>query len=110
MPKKNTSVKKAPPKTVQVNLGKKRQCPHCATKFYDFSKPEVQCPKCERTLDPNAEIAFRRIESKRPHSSRASDALDEEGDIVVDDNSPLESADDLEDTDVTKTIEVEDDE
>jgi len=28
------------------NLGKKFTCFSCATKFYDFLKPEAICPKC----------------------------------------------------------------
>ena len=28
------------------NLGKKFICFSCATKFYDFGKPEAICPKC----------------------------------------------------------------
>ncbi|MBL0211493.1 MAG: FYDLN acid domain-containing protein [Holophagaceae bacterium] len=28
------------------NLGKKFTCFSCATKFYDFRKPEAICPKC----------------------------------------------------------------
>jgi len=28
------------------NLGKKFNCFSCATKFYDFLKPEAICPKC----------------------------------------------------------------
>ncbi len=28
------------------NLGKKFTCFSCATKFYDFRKPEALCPKC----------------------------------------------------------------
>jgi uncharacterized protein (TIGR02300 family) len=29
-----------------ANLGKKHTCFKCETKFYDFNKPEVSCPKC----------------------------------------------------------------
>ena len=43
-------MKKAATKAQQpqppVSLGTKRQCPKCATKFYDFNKPEAVCPKC----------------------------------------------------------------
>jgi uncharacterized protein (TIGR02300 family) len=28
------------------DLGKKLTCFNCATKFYDFGKPEALCPKC----------------------------------------------------------------
>ena len=29
-----------------ADLGKKYICFQCGTKFYDFNKPEVLCPKC----------------------------------------------------------------
>ena len=29
-----------------ADLGKKYTCFQCATKFYDFGKPEAVCPKC----------------------------------------------------------------
>ena len=29
-----------------ANLGRKHTCFKCDTKFYDFNKPEVLCPKC----------------------------------------------------------------
>lgn len=29
-----------------AKLGKKWTCFQCATKFYDFTKPEALCPKC----------------------------------------------------------------
>ncbi|MDE3033328.1 MAG: FYDLN acid domain-containing protein [Acidobacteriota bacterium] len=29
-----------------ADLGKKFTCYQCATKFYDFGKPEALCPKC----------------------------------------------------------------
>lgn len=42
---------KANPKPSAVNLGTKRTCPKCSTKFYDFNKEEIQCPKCRHELD-----------------------------------------------------------
>lgn len=31
-------------------LGNKRQCQHCATKFFDFNKSPILCPKCGATF------------------------------------------------------------
>ncbi len=39
--------KKASP----INLGTKRTCPECGTKFYDFDKQEIVCPKCHQQID-----------------------------------------------------------
>jgi len=35
-----------------VNLGTKRTCTKCSTRFYDFGKTEITCPKCHTELDP----------------------------------------------------------
>ena len=46
-------MKKAASKpSTPTSLGSKRQCPKCATKFYDFGKEEIVCPKCRTELDP----------------------------------------------------------
>ena len=38
-------------KTVaKPELGNKRQCQHCATKFFDLNKSPVVCPKCGATF------------------------------------------------------------
>ena len=79
-----------------VNLGTKRTCPKCALKFYDFSKPEIQCPKCGTEVDPEAELQQRQPEKKatKPKASLRDD--DEE---VVVGASEFESVDDLGDDD-----------
>ncbi len=35
-----------------VSLGTKRVCPKCSTRFYDFGKTEINCPKCNAHIDP----------------------------------------------------------
>lgn len=35
---------------VKPDLGNKRQCQHCATKFFDFNKSPILCPKCGATF------------------------------------------------------------
>lgn len=32
------------------DLGSKRQCQHCATKFFDLNKSPILCPKCGATF------------------------------------------------------------
>ena len=37
--------------TEQQDLGHKRTCPHCGTKYYDFYQDELDCPECGKTID-----------------------------------------------------------
>lgn len=37
------SIRAVPP----AQLGTKRACPKCGTKFYDFGKMDLVCPKCD---------------------------------------------------------------
>ena len=30
--------------------GEKRTCPFCATKFFDFKKSKIECPKCNKEI------------------------------------------------------------
>ena len=34
------------------DLGMKRQCPHCATKFFDMNHNPIVCPKCSTVFVP----------------------------------------------------------
>ena len=54
-----------------VNLGSKRTCIKCATKFYDFNKEEISCPKCNAVMDAeDFAISFPlKAEHKRPKPS-----------------------------------------
>ncbi len=48
-----------------TSLGKKRTCHECGTKFYDFEKKDISCPKCKKPYD------FSRENEKiprKPHS------------------------------------------
>lgn len=35
-------------KPIVVELGAKHFCAHCEIKFYDFGRPNVVCPRCNR--------------------------------------------------------------
>lgn len=45
------TAKTSSPVPTAGGLGTKRQCPKCSSKFYDFSKPEIFCPKCGHEID-----------------------------------------------------------
>ena len=77
------------------DLGSKRQCQNCGTKFFDMSKDPILCPKCGTVFQVT------------PLSARASRAApantdDEESDV---DNGadvvPLDEADNVDDGKVT---------
>jgi uncharacterized protein (TIGR02300 family) len=94
-------MKKAASKSPVANLGSKRQCPKCATKFYDFGKEEIVCPKCGTEIDPNALVQIPKSapEPKRPTKIADVDSDDEvarpEGAAVTSDE--FESVEDLAD-------------
>jgi uncharacterized protein (TIGR02300 family) len=80
-----------------VTLGTKRTCPKCALKFYDFSKPTIQCPKCGTEVDPQAQSPLlRTTEAKK---SKAKPILDEEEATPGASEEAFESVDDLGDDD-----------
>ena len=47
--------------------GTKRLCQSCATKFYDFGRTPIVCPKCATTFDPETLLKSRRT---RPSASK----------------------------------------
>ncbi|HEY0425014.1 MAG TPA: TIGR02300 family protein [Rhodopila sp.] len=99
-------------------LGIKRVCVACSTRFYDLTKSPAVCPKCG-TEQPIEQPRPRRtggnvVEDKRPKKVAAApeDAdVEVEGVEDVEEEDVLESTDDLEDdTDAISTdIEVEND-
>ncbi len=89
-----------------VNLGTKRYCSHCHAKFYDFAKPEVVCPKCERVIDTKATHTYRRAPEPRKAAPPVKDPFDDEADVVIED--PVEADDDV-DEEVTQGIDVDTD-
>ena len=105
----------------KLQWGTKRVCQSCATKFYDFSRTPIVCPKCGVTFDPETLLKARR--SRPPSASKpvkeapppkpAKDS--EEDDIDIDDDiediedtddedAVLEDSSDLEGDDVTDVV------
>jgi len=107
-------MRKAVQKTAPVNLGTKRSCTGCGTKFYDLGKSEIVCPKCEthlpaESLDPLARYQTDSKKSRNTHkdSDPAIAAADE---LATDETNDevMESVDDLADEDVVESLEVDD--
>ncbi len=109
--KKATKKTESPKETATTpNLGTKRVCPECSTRFYDFGRPEIICPKCEtkvsaEELDPVAKLqlakknvgkavadepsaAMRPEEGEEPAAGGIMDDMDDlsdDGDEIVED-------------------------
>ena len=81
---------------VKADLGTKRQCPSCASRFYDLTKRPIECPKCGFSYEP--ETLFKQRRSRAPEPAGgvvpAKEADDEEEE---DEDEDDESADDEED-------------
>lgn len=109
-PAPKAAAKPAAP-TAPVTLGLKRSCPKCSTKFYDFAKSPILCPKCGAEVDPDALLPKipRKAEQKKKSADKVAEAVlaGEDGAVDVD---PIEAADDLGDDDVVvEEIVVDDD-
>ena len=89
------------------DLGAKRQCQSCATKFYDLGRDPILCPKCGATFHvaPLARVAARATDDEAEEKEEAevvslteveeaetkADAVEIEDDVEIDDG---EEADD----------------
>lgn len=101
-----------------VNLGTKRTCPKCSTRFYDFAKEDITCPKCQAKVDPEAinPLAKLPVASKKSQASRSDDedtgVAAVAGGLGADSDDMLESVDDLSDDEDEDLVEdlVEEDE
>jgi len=114
--------------------GTKRVCLSCATKFYDFARTPIVCPKCETTFDPDVLLKSRR---NRPAAAKpvkavtkppkrvdldddsddeedidlgddVADIDDDDEDVVLDDTSDLDGDDVKTAVGVSETEEAED--
>ncbi len=76
------------------DLGTKRQCQNCGTKFFDLSKNPITCPKCGTIFEVASATATR--------ASRAAPADDDDNEAEdTPEVVPLEDADQTEDGKVT---------
>ena len=106
-------MKTATRKTESMNLGTKRACPHCGTKFYDFNKDEISCPKCKTMLDlTDLSQPAKAPEPKKPKVAKTigEDPLVETEEIATEQpGDAIESLDELDDDEdeVVEDLDVE---
>ncbi len=105
--------------------GIKRVCPSCSIKYYDFNKSPIICPKCEFEFDPDLLLKSRKgrsIATKTEVNEVLSDVQKEEETLENDINSIENDEDileiddetdiqvnDIEDNNIDKNINTEDD-
>ena len=65
----------------EIELGVKRRCISCGTKFYDFLKAPIICPNCTTEFDPEQLLKSRkgRVSSKSAVIEAVKKEKDEEG-------------------------------
>ena len=79
------------------DLGAKRQCDNCGTKFFDMNRQPPTCPKCGATVH----VA---------HTLRAAAPVDDDDELPVDAATPdLVALEDADDPDAKVAAEVPDD-
>ena len=74
----------------KTEWGIKRVCPSCGTKYYDFNKNPIICPKCEFEFDPDLLLKSRKgrsIATKTEEPQVSSDAKKEDKTLEDDINS-----------------------
>ena len=99
--------------------GKKRICPACNTKYYDFNKSPIICPSCGTEFDPDTNLKSRKgkslltkvvPENNQNMSEELSNIDDDEThtseEVVTDDDPLLEinNQDQLKDSEVEINI------
>jgi len=99
-------------KTETTKLGTKRTCPSCSTKFYDFQKQPITCPKCHAKVEEGAHAPVLKAapEKKEKPVKVGPEAglLQDEENTAEERESPFDAGDDADEEDVVE-IEPEDD-
>ena len=71
----------------KAELGIKRLCGSCGTRFYDFKRTPILCPGCSAEFDPNHIVKSRKTRSVSKASEKAAVLDDDDAlDIIDDDN------------------------
>jgi uncharacterized protein (TIGR02300 family) len=98
--------------------GKKRICPSCGLKYYDFNNSPIKCPSCQTEFDPDLYLRSRKgkaLSSKLSSENNSEmsedisdiDEIDAEDDVVSDDDTLIEISKDNQDDD-SEDIDIDD--
>jgi uncharacterized protein (TIGR02300 family) len=105
-------------KVAKPELGTKRQCPKCGTRFYDLGKSDpITCINCGNTFLPETILKPRRpaAEAVEDKAAKKAPAEADVDDILEDDEDDgdmdqiLEIEDEEDEIDVDVDVEIEDD-
>jgi uncharacterized protein (TIGR02300 family) len=115
-------------KMAKPEWGRKRICPSCGTKYYDFKNSPITCPSCGAKFDPDLYLKSRKGKSlstkvSPDETSKISEDISDIDEIeidsddeVVSDDEPLidisknDQDDDTEDMDIDSNVSfIEDD-
>ena len=92
--------------------GKKRICPSCSLKYYDFNKSPITCPTCSVEFDPDLYLKSRKgksLSSKvEPDITRDTSDVEAADEVVSDEDEINELNKDTKDADNETEIGVED--
>ena len=102
--------------------GKKRICPSCNTKYYDFNKSPIICPSCNTEFDPDIYLRSRKgkslsskivAENNQDMSEQETNLddieIDSNEEVVTDDDPLREINKENQDPDVQVDINIDDD-
>jgi len=107
---------------VKPEWGRKRICPACNIKYYDFNKSPITCPSCSTEFDPDIYLRTRKgkdLSSKvvDENNQDVSDQetnldnieIDSNDEVVTDDDPLLEINTENQDSDAEVEINIDDD-
>ena len=101
---------------VKAEWGKKRICPACGLKYYDFNNSPITCPACKIEFDPDIYLRSRKGKSLSQKNALESneeisnlDEIETDEEVVSDDDPILDISKDDKDNDGEVEIEIEDD-
>ena len=105
---------------VDEELGTKRTCPSCATRFYDLNKDPIVCPACEESfiVEPILPSKTDSPAASKPAENEKEAAKDDDDDVEIisledaDDDTEVEDDDEaaaIKDVDLGTEVEIDDD-
>jgi uncharacterized protein (TIGR02300 family) len=90
------------------DLGAKRQCQSCATKFYDFNRDPILCPKCGAAFHvaslaraahaPDEEAEGEKDEAETVSLAEVEEAENKVDAIAIDEDVEIDDGDEADDT------------
>merc|ERR1711918_106275 len=89
-------------KMAKPEWGRKRICPSCGTKYYDFKNSPIICPSCGAEFDPDLYLKSRKGKSlstkeSADETSKISEDISDIEDMDIDNNASFIEDDDLND-------------